>query len=267
MNCYGYQEELKNLLDLVEFKQFRRYGSILYAKYDVVKPECSILELVWGWCRNPVFAGRLTADLEAKIPNCETFSKILAKSNKLIEKENLNPSFDRAMRQVCDKVNPSILSFTTEGTNLFDAADTNYQVLNGTDDDGELWHGILVESPEEWKQVSDITITIFKGDPKHIVWEQTFTAAEVQRNTKRVNDLFAFLPFKHPLLILNMDILIETRVNFYEEAADRTPVKQILGIGCNDFCNWISDACFETKLCNGYSAVIDVQESTIIFKN
>jgi hypothetical protein len=266
MNCYGYQEELNNLMDLVKFKEYRRYGPILYAKYEVVKPECSILELVWGWCRNPVFAARLTADLEAKIPNCETFSKVLAKSNRLIDTDNLNRSFDQAMRQVCNKREPSLMSFTTESTNLFDVVDTNYQLMNGTDDDGELWHGVLIENENEWKQVSDITITIYKEDPKYIVWEQTFSAAEVRRNTKRVNDVVAFLPFKHPLLILNMDILIETRINFYEDS-ERTPLKQIFGIGSNDFCNWLSDACFETKLCNGYSAVIDVQESTIIFKN
>lgn len=266
MNCYGYQEELKNLLELVKFKQYRRYGDVLYAKYEVVKPDCTILELVWGWCRNPVFAGRLAADLDSKIPNCEDFSKVLAKSNRLVQRSNIFETFDQAMKQICNKTKPSLMAFSTEGTNIFDESDQFYQAFNATDDDGEMWHGLLIENEDSWRKVSDVSISIVQGDDKNIIWERDFTASEVLQKTKRVNDVVVFNPFRHPLLLLNLEIAIETIVNYYDDNVNRTPVKQIFGIGSNDFCNWLSDACFETKMCDGFSALVDIQESNIVIK-
>ena len=269
-----YTDELEALMALVEYKQYQRYGQTLYAKYETLKPECTIGELVWGWCHNPCFAVRLIAELESKIPNCERFTALMSKANRLVEKKFLNISFDQAMRQVCKKgADRTMLAYSTESTNMKDvevssADGTGYCLLNATDEDGELWHGLLVsDDPKEWDDnVDSVTITIYRQteDDKVMLWCNMYSASSVLRHTRSSKDVRMFLPFKHPMILLGLNLTIETRVYFRRAPVEEFPA-QVFGVAANNLCNWLSSTTFETKIGKGVRALIDMPKHTISF--
>lgn len=266
---YNYADELEFLLELIQYKNFQRYGSILYAKYDTLKAECSIGEMVWGWCKNPCFAKRLIADLEKRVPNCERFASLLSKSNKLVEKRYLNETFDYAMKQVCKKTaDRTMLAYSTESTNNKDIDSLGHVQTHATDEDGELWHGLLVSSdPKEWDDVLDsITVTIYRTteeNGKEVLWSDSYSRASALQHTRNTKDVRMFVPFKHPMILLNLNISVECNV-FYRDVHSCFP-KQVFGIAANDFCNWLSSSTFETKVSKGVRAYIDMPNNIIRF--
>lgn len=268
MNYYNYQDELKTLLDLVDFKQYHRYGQTLYARYETMKPELTICELAWGFCHNPCFATKLHKDLERLIPDRTKFSNALAKSNRRIDAGLLNESFDYAMRQVCSKEAPVMLTYSTESTNKHDRTeiatdDSAAQFLHATDEDGELWHGLLVENGNgDWSNIDIIRVMLkYNGEA---VWRHTYCRSEIQRHIRTVNGLQVWTPFKHPVIIFNNGLEVETVViSDFELSQD---VKQIFGIGSNEFCEWLSETSFETKLCKNNYINIDMPAKSVTFR-
>ena len=82
MTNLTFSDELEKLLELVEYKQFIRIGQVLYAEYcGALKAECTVSELVWGWCRNPCFANTLIGELILNVPD---YSRILGNGNRSI---------------------------------------------------------------------------------------------------------------------------------------------------------------------------------------
>jgi hypothetical protein len=277
---FTYQDDLKSLLELIQFKQFHRYGQVLYAKYPdtsgaagpagyISKPELTLSELAWGFCRTPAFAVRLNADLDRLVPDCDKYSTVLSKANRLMTTTNMHPSFDYAMRDICAKPKTAtVLTYSVESTSLKDVLITNadgtsVQILNATDEDGELWHGLYVHDNADWNKVDSITVGIkVKGQT---MWQQTFSRARVMRRTKTINDdVTVFTPFKHPMILLGLGVTIETRICFEREPENE--VHQIFGVGSNDFCKWLSDTAFEVKLTKGNYAVIDMPTAQINFR-
>lgn len=262
-----FQEELKALLDLVQFKQFQRYGQTLFAKYDVLKPELTISELAWGFCRNPCFAIKLQNELDRLIPNCEQFSKLMAKANRLVENKYLNTTFDQAMRQVCSKTDRTLLAYSLESTNRLDrieisADGTCTQFLHATDEDGELWHGLRVTDHSDWNKIDNIKISLLlQGE---CVWQHTFNRSNVMKHTKTIKDVTTFLPFSHPLILINLGLTVETIVNY--ECEPNIEIDQIFGIGSDEFCAWMSENAFELKLSNNNYALVDMPEKSISFR-
>jgi hypothetical protein len=268
---YSYTEELKLLLNLVKFKDFQRYGMTLYAKYDTLKAECTIGELVWGWCKNPCFANRLIADLEARIPNCERYTSVLSKANRLIETSLLNDTFDGAMRQVCKKGdNKALLAYSNESTSIYDihSDELGFTVLNGTDEDGEMWHGLQVSrDPAEWEgRVDSVIMTIYsqQDNQKVTVWTKKYSRSAVLKHTKTAKDVRMFCPFKHPMILLNLNITVECLVK-YQFPPSEDP-KQVFGIASNDLCNWLMTGIFETKISEGVRALVDMPNGQISFR-
>lgn len=259
MNYYNYQDELKALLELIEFKQYHRYGQTLYARYETMKPEITLCELAWGFCRNPCFANKLYGDLNNIVPDRTKFSSLMSKSNRAIESELLNPSFDYAMRQICSKISSVMLAYSTESTNMRDRTEIEVngsatQYLHASDEDGELWHGLLIENQTDWNKIDSIKIALQLNDD--VVWQHTFNRREVAKHIKAVNDVCMWVPFKHPVIMFNVGLEVLTQINFDGEPEQE--VKQVFGVGSNEFCVWLSETSFETKLCKDNYLLIDM---------
>ncbi len=261
-----FADELKNLIQLIKFKGYRRNGCVLYAKYEFFKPECTISELVWGFCHNPCYARRLVHQLSTMLPD---YIEIMGKSNQMITESFMFSSFDTAMAQLCNKIQtpPNHISFSTESTNKYDLmftdASQNVTVVhNATDDDGELWHGLHINtsthvSSEEWcDMVEDISVSIYDiGSPNTtLLWQHKFSKrASISKRLKMHNNVLMFHPFKHALPLLDVDIRIMTCIryksNVHARDVPQVMTEQVFGICSNDFCSWLSESSFELKLC------------------
>jgi hypothetical protein len=266
-----FDDELKTLIALVRFKGYKRDGCVLYAKYDIYKPECTITELVWGFCRNPCFARRLTRELLAIIPD---FTEILGKSNQMICQGRLFPTFDTAMAQICKKSNdrPHIV-FSTEGTNRFDGtyideeANCVVQTYNATDEDGETWHGLIV-TPDWAKHVQNVNvsfITSCEDWSDTCIWTHNYSSASIAKRVKGLNDasgLCLFKPLKHPMPLLNLNLRILVSVTYKNANVEFIPL-QVFGVISNDFSDWLSDSSLELKLVNNDIAQIDMANMNI----
>lgn len=271
-----FDEELKALIRLIQFKQFQRYGQTLFAKYPVptggqaLKPEITLSELAWGFCRNPCYATRLASELERLVVNCEQFSATLAKANRLIENSKLVSTFDQAMRRVCMKTKDrETLVYSLESTNQRDRmellADGTYaQTLYATDEDGELWHGLRIADHADWNKIDSIQVRINAASTEETLWQRTYTRDNVVKHTKTLKDTTMFMPFSHPMVLLNLDVALEIRVNY--ERAPTDELDQVFGIGSDEFCTWLSTNAFEIKLVNGDCALVDLAAKTINFR-
>lgn len=267
-----FQDELDNLLELVKFKSFVRYGNALYAEHcGVLRPECTVSEMVWGWCRNPVFAQRLIRSVMAEVPD---YPKVLGRSNHDISSAVIADSFDLAMAMVCQRNGQApVLAYSIESTNsndhvyeecVEDKPSHYVRVLNATEDDGELWHGLLVADAEWAKNVEHVTVSI-NGKNGNLLWQYRFSGASVAKRINVRNDVTLFQPFKHPLPLLDLDISIRTIVVFKPAATD-VDALQVFGIGCDGFCNWLQQSRFEVKLCKKSTARVDMKNRQISFQ-
>jgi hypothetical protein len=268
-----FEDELQALLDLVEFKQFVRYGHALYADYfGVLKPECTVSELVWGWCKNPCFANSLIHDLMVIVLD---YPKVLGRANRSIRQKYLARDFDQAMGYICAKDGSApVLAYSMQSTNPNDQVyeesgvdnDHYVRLLNATDEDGELWHGLLV-SDEMWARgVESVTVSIYGGRKKRsLLWQHNFTGSSIKKRTRRRNDVVMFQPFKHPLPLMDLDITMVTKIIFKPEATD-VDANQVFGIASNKFCDWLQRGKFEVKLCKDNVARINMRDGNIAFK-
>jgi hypothetical protein len=261
-----FDEELKNLQDLIAFKGYRRNGCVLYAKYDFFKPECSISELVWGFCRNPCYARRLARVLYDSIPD---YTETLGKANRTLCRSSLKPSFDEAMAVVCRPGNKENIAFSTQGTSPFDMDGVlnldPVQVFNATDEDGQLWHGLVV--PPEWEdEVSHIAVNIYADNWREL-WTQVFSSkTSIAKRIRQRNDVRVFHPFQHPLPLLDLNIRLTLVIN-YKPGCTLLPgqVQQVFGICSNDFLRWLSDSSLEIGLSKKQVAHINIGSNSIEF--
>ena len=90
-----FSEELKNLLVLIKFKDYNRYGNTLYAQYTHLKADCTIPEFVWNFCKNPCFAKALIKHIIDQVPDCNVYLKEITNATK-INVENIYDDWDDA---------------------------------------------------------------------------------------------------------------------------------------------------------------------------
>lgn len=266
-----FNDELKALIALVRFKKYKRDGCVLYAKYDIYKPECTVSELVWGFCRNPCYARKLVRELLANIPD---YPEILSKSTQMIQRDTIYPSFDAAMVQLCKKKDAPQIVFSTESTNIRDGfyIDEDNRVVqshNASDDDGETWHGFLV-TPEWAKSVSNVSVGLFtqcEGWSDTMIWQHSYGPASIAKRVKNIdNGLCLFQPLKHPLPLLNLNLRVGVQIT-YKASVTTTetfePPRQVFGILSNDFSNWLVESSIQLKLFKNETAKINMQDETI----
>lgn len=266
----SYTEELELLLQLIVLKGYRRDGCVLYAKYENFKPECTISEMVWGHCHNPCFARRLTRELSNMIPD---YTQIMSKLNQTISSDTIFGDFDQAMRALSRAKRESGLqqhvAFSLQSTHPHDCffedeeTDRLISVFNASDEDGELWHGLVVD--EAWADgVESVNVSIHSSEQGKL-WEHDYSHSSVVKRVRQRNDVFVFEPFRNAMPILALDMKIVVRVVYLPYASSVDAV-QLFGIGTDEFCHWIDDSCFEIKLCKANEVVLlNMPEHTIKF--
>ena len=268
-----FQDELKALIQLVKFKNYRRSGCVLYAKYGYFKPECTITELVWGFCRNPCYARALSRELSALIPD---YVELMGKANQSIESESIYCTFDYAMKELArsrrDKV-PKALVYSSESTNpcdsiVIDSENCQYvRTLHTTDEDGEIWCGILVQNEQWAKNVERITVSIYEGDVEsnYLLWQHTYSHASVAKRVKKRNNIYVFQPFKHALPLLDLKLRMTTCIT-YRADAENIGAMQLFGVLSDHFCEWLQESSLEIKLCKNSVALVNMADHQIQFK-
>ena len=274
---FTFADELKALVDLVKFKNYRRSGCVLYAKYGYFKPECTITEMVWGFCRNPCYARSLSRELSALIPD---YVDIFAKANQCITQDSIFPTFDYAMRELATKANkanktpaPKHIAFSSESTNpcdgiVIDGESCQYErTLHATDEDGEIWCGISIPDENWIDNVVNVAITIHGGDSENneLLWQNTFSRASVAKRMKKRNDVLMFQPFKHALPLLDLKLRMTICIT-YRADANNIEGAQIFGILSDPFCEWLRESSLEIKLCKKNVALVNMSDHTILFQ-
>ncbi len=264
-----FADELKALIDLVKFKKYKRSGCVLYAKYSYFKPECTITELVWGFCRNPCYARKLARELSLLIPD---YAQLLGKANTDVAQVCLFPTFDYAMRRLStsrrsNEQPQQALVFSSESTNPLDMSNSSGLVFNATDEDGEIWCGLAVPSEKWTDNVESIKVSIFNRDVENpsLLWQCAFSNASVVKRVKKRNDVVMFQPFKHALPLLDLNFRVQTIVNFRSNKCDADSTSQIFGILSNAFCDWLQESSLQIKLCKNSTALINMPDHTIEF--
>lgn len=260
-----FNEELSRLEDLIEFKRYERVGDVLYARYDTLRPECTLSELVWGNCKSPCFANRLIEQLREIVPS---FPSILSQTNREVSNYLTFRTFDEAIGMINDTEDDGIhVVYSTENSNpadcVYEEGDSQKRMMVATDEDGELWCGVVI-SEALLQGIDDITVTFFDSKQQSI-WEQTFSHGAVVRRTKDRNGKLIFQPFRHPVPLLDLEISIVTVIRFNQSACNYFAT-QLFGIVSNDFCEWLGRSLFEIKLCRGWSVVMDMPTGRIKFR-
>jgi len=262
-----FKDELNKLLDLIRYKRYYRSGDVLYVRYDYFKPECTISELVWGFCVNPCYAKRLTDTLLATLPD---YPMILSVSGQNISNDTIQISFDDAMRIVCSKDQNADISFSNESTSKFDNSSYNDQGeyierFSASDDDGEIWYGLRVD--EFWLRAVDQVYVYFTSstDNNTKLWEHKYNGQHtIEKYIKNRNDVIMFHPFKNPLPLLDLDMRLWIEIK-YNDSPVFTNVQQIFGVCSTQFCKWLMDTLLEIRLYHRQVAYLDFKNKAVTF--
>lgn len=271
-----FDDEYTKLLDLIKYKEYRRYGKDLYAKYIFDggyewKYEYNICEFVWGFVKNPCFAPGLVRYLEKNVIDMRKYLKILAKSNKRVDSSRLYHKWESAMNvaESCDK--PCII-YSTENSHL---------MMSGkifcNDVDGELLHGLLM-TKSFVANLDYINIELAGTNQEGRQWrmDYRFHQSEVNKDSHYFEgdqpDLIFYAPFKHPLILMGSNLECVVSFNFIKNDdcvtthnAFENQVKIVYGVCGGDMKKLIDQPTntFTCELCRGHSLIIDTSNGYV----
>ena len=264
-----FEEEYADLLKLIKFKDHRRYGTDLYAKYCFDggyewKHEYNICELVWGFCKNPCFAKELVVELDNNVIDMNVFMKTLAKGNKKIKSNKLCCDWDSAIAQLdTNDSNAPFIVYSTENSHLW-----SDKKIFCDDIDGELWHGILM-TPDVLYGLDHITLELSGKNSDGVEWlkEIRWAVEDIIVNSRAFDEeLNLFTPFKHPLILTNSGISLNVYFNFIDgKLFAENQIKMVYGICSSSLKKWIEDPTspFTTELAFGDKIIIDTSNSIV----
>ena len=248
----SFEQELKALIDLVAFKSYRRYGNTLFAEYTHLKPEYTIPEFVWNFCKNPWFAKPLIEELRGCVIDCNEHLKKLANANK-VEVDKIHDDWERATSSAFKQ--PGEIMYSTEYSNKRFACNG----LELDEIDGDLWIGLLV-TPKFLSNIEKISILIEGRDIENRCVKKIFdyTGKQVVKRCKEIEDseLFIFTPFKHPFILYELkgDVVID--FEFYNSnislSNERTKGSWdiVFGVTSTQFRKWLGNTSLKLELCN-----------------
>lgn len=262
-------EEYNDLLELIKFKDYRRYGDGLYAKYCFDdgyewKFEYNICELAWGFCKSPCFANGLVQQLEKGLPDMNKCLKALAKGNN-VKINRMYTKWDTAMDAVDLNDNPNrpLIMYSTESSHVW----TNKKVFC-SDVDGELWHGVLM-TQDVVDNMDNINIELSGTNEDDIQWniDYRWHQTDIHKSTKSFGEgLILFTPFKHPLILFNSGLEVNVTFNFTDgRLPQETHIKMVYGV-CNSILReWIEEptSIFTTELAFGRKLAVDTSKGIV----
>lgn len=264
-----FDDEYNELMDLIKFKKYRRYGDNLYAQYVFDdgfewKLEYNICELVWGFCKNPCYANRLVEALGTKTPDMNKCVKTLAKSNKNIRSDRTYNSWEAAINAVelNDNSKHPFIVYSTESTHLW----TDKKVFCN-DVDGELWHGILM-TKDALDNLDRICVELSGTNSREKRWnmEYMWHSSDVKTLITHIDDNVFFSPFKHPLILIDSGLEVAVSFHFTDGRLPKeSQVKMVYGL-CNSVLrHWIENptSTFTTELAHGRKLVIDTTRERV----
>lgn len=265
-------QEYNELLDLIKFKQYRRYGDDLYAKYCFDdgyewKYEYNICELVWGFCKNPCFANKLVKKLEKTIPDMNQCLKVLAKGNVNVKSSRMYNRWETAMDAVdLNDNNKPMIIYSTENSHVW--ADKK---VFCNDVDGELWHGVLM-TKDAINQLDYIGVELSGKNYKGFDWKTEYRwhstdVIELSRMfDSEQSELVLFTPFKHPLILLGTGLNVSVSFNFLDGRLPKeSQIKMVYGV-CNTVLhNWIENptSTFTTELAYNRKLIVDTSKACV----
>lgn len=271
-----FDDELEQLLELIDYKQYRRRGdALLVPRGSAWVPECTIREMVWGWCKNPCYANALVAEISATIPD---YAVVLGAGNHAVSAELVFDQFDDAMKAVTARSDdPPDIAYSTETSEEGTCHsweddprnDTNFLGVRSVEsctNDGELWHGVCV--PDDWEDaLESVTVTILPESPyrdeaaDHDEWCYTFSARSAKKRVYNRGGVRVFQPFRHPFphRIINHQVVVQAMHR------NRTSpvIKNLYGITSTGLANWLATSVFQLRLCKRRIAKIDASGRTV----
>ena len=265
MAYLSFGDELELLLELVKFKGFVRYSGVLYAEHcGEFRPECTIAELVWGWCRNPCYALRLIEEVTASIPD---YLKILGNSHRDMSLPLICGNVSEAV-DLMDRTNSDITY--SIGEHPYDhcyediESGERFQVINCSDQEGHFWNGLLIPSEKWVGGVKSIKIEIIdQADFVHL-FSTTFTSAEVAKRIRRRNDVIMFQPFRHPMPLQSLGIEVHISIDYCgNEIGHAEPLFSVASLR---FMEWFNLVAIEVRLLKNTVALINMREQSIEIK-
>jgi hypothetical protein len=264
-----FDQEYKELTDLINFKEYRRYGNDLFAKYVFDggyewKYEYNICEFVWGFVKNPCFAPRLVRYLEKNVTDMKKYLKILAKSNKQVNNSNLFGKWESAMNAAEGSKNPCII-YSTENSHVMMGRD-NQMFCN--DVDGDLWHGLLMtENLVNSLHYIKFEVSGVSSENNEWTMEYMFDQIEIQKKARYFDSeqqgLLFYSPFKHPLILFNSNL--ECTVTLVGEDVTENQIKLVYGICGKGLRNFLQNPTntFTTELCNNSRLIVDTSNGVV----
>jgi len=265
-------QEYNDLLDLIKFKEYRRYGNDLYAKYCFDdgyewKFEYNICELVWGFCKNPCFANRLVKLLENSIPDMNICLKVLAKGNVNINNTKMYNRWETAIDAIeLNESQKPMIIYSTENSHVW----SNKRIFCN-DVDGELWHGVLM-TKDALDNLDYISIELSATNYNNQKWktEYRWHSSDVVNQCREFDylqkDLLLFTPFKHPLILLHSGLDVNVSFNFTDGRLPKeSQIKMVYGVCNNTLRNWIEHptCTFTTELAHGRKLIVDTSQSCV----
>lgn len=267
-----WDDEYRELMNLIKFKKYRRYGNDLYAHYQFDdgyewKFEYNLCEIVWGFCKNPCFANTLVKKLEEDVPDMNKCITTLAKGNNKISSKKMFSSWSSAMDAIDlnDTPKPMIV-YSTESSHVL----TNKKVFCN-DVDGDMWHGLLM-TDEVIENLEHISVELTGVNSNGKLWstEYRWFVTDVVSQSKRFeredSGLMLFSPFKHPIILMGSGINIAVSFHFMDgRLPDESQIRMIYGL-CNTVLHkWIEtpSTTFTTHLAYDRKLIVDTSNGRV----
>lgn len=264
------QNELKKLVSIANKQSLRRYGDFFYTKTNKLKQIRSIREFAWGYCSHPCYANTLAAELKKIIPDYKKFLSILARANKKIVGDNLYETWEEAMNVVepLTGICQYPIAHTIENSCMW-----TDRILRVTDVDGDIWNGILF-TQSSLANLDTIQLQLDAKNSDGMDWGRIYewSGKDVVTKCKHLlgeneigtTDWYLFTPFKHPLILKNVDLKLKISVHFFDgRKPTEEDIKTVFGVCSEQFCDWLSNEKFKLELGFGDKYIIDTTKECI----
>lgn len=267
----SFADELDYLIELTKSLGLKRYGDSLYIKKsgNPLKHTFTLKEFVWGHCQNPCIANRLYEEIDKCLDDCKRYLSILARANKKVGYENLYETVEDCLYDTPE----NHINYTIETSQEW-----NNNTILAESNGADIWNGFIF-TDKVLARMESLQIQLNTKDSVGVEWGRVYewSGNEIVQNCRSLfedndeydensgeTDWYIFTPFKHPLILKNVDVQTIVTVQFYSSyEVDSEDIKLIFGVCSDDFREWLENEKFKLELAYGDKYIVDLQDGII----
>ncbi len=202
----NFKNECKELINIYNFKEYRRYNHIFKAKYNKHwKPECTLAEFVWNYCKTPRFAPKLIEYIDTMTLDETVMKNWIADSNIDIDADITFVDKVDGVTYLSENPNVTHVYVLSDQLNL----KTGEITIDQTN--GDLLNGLII-TDEDFDKINHISIEFSSlENDTHIKYimhssemnENVYIIKEKDEETQET-DVYYLPFFVHPVPLVHL---------------------------------------------------------------